>query len=327
MKAKPRLLVTRVLPEPGMKLLERHFVLDVNRQERVLPPARLAKRLEDKDGLVCLLTDRIDRRVIGRAPCLKIIANYAVGYDNIDVAEASARRIAVTNTPDALTETTADLAFGLILAVGRRIVEADRLLRRGGFKGWAPEFMLGRDIHGKILGIIGMGRIGRAVARRARGFDMRVVYTDARRLPVAEERTLRAAYRPLGRLLEASDFVSIHAPLNARTRHLISQPELRRMKPTAFLVNTARGPIVDEKALVRALEQGWIAGCALDVYENEPAVNAGLRRLDNTVLVPHIGSASVETRTKMALMAAANVIAVLIEGRRPPNIVNPSIYR
>lgn len=316
-----------MLPQEGMRLLEAHFDLDVNRPDRVMPPALLAGKVKNKDGIICLLTDRIDRDLIDGALRLRVIANYAVGYDNIDLAAASARRIAVTNTPDVLTETTADLAFGLMLAAGRRIVEADRFLRQERFRGWAPEFMLGLDIHGKTLGIVGMGRIGRAVARRGHGFNMRIVYHDARRLPAGEERELRAAYLPFEELIELADFISIHAPLNAQTRHLISSKELRRMKRTAFLVNTARGPIVDEAALVRALKRGRIAGCALDVYENEPAVNEGLLDLDNVVLVPHIGSASIETRTKMALMAATNVIEVLIENREPPNIVNPSIYR
>lgn len=326
MSPRPKILLTRVLPRAAMEFLEKYFDLDVNRDDRVMPHAALIEAIRDREGLICLLTDRIDRNVIVSAPNLKVIANYAVGYDNIDLAEASKRRIPVTNTPDVLTETTADLAFGLLLAAARRIVESDRFLRTGGFGGWAPELMLGIDVHGKTLGIIGMGRIGRAVARRAQGFEMKVLYYDAQPLPAADEKGSGVEYCPLSHLLDVSDFVSIHAPLNAQTHHLISDIEFNKMKKTAFLVNTARGPIVDEDALVRALEDKRIAGCALDVYENEPAVTPGLLGMDNVVLVPHIGSASIETRTKMASMVAGNVVAVLIDHEEPPNIVNPGIY-
>ncbi|MBE0431992.1 D-glycerate dehydrogenase [candidate division WOR-3 bacterium] len=326
MSARPKVLLTRMLPGASMEVLEKHFELDANRENRVMPHGVLVEKVKDKDGLICLLTDRIDRPVIAGATRLKIIADYAVGYDNIDLAEASKRKIPVTNTPDVLTETTADLAFGLLLSIARRIVESDRFLRAGGFKGWAPELMLGIDVHNKTLGIIGMGRIGRAVARRARGFDMKVLYYDVQPLSAVDEKGCGVEYCPLNNLLDVSDFVSVHAPLNAQTHHLISAAEFRGMKRTAFLINTARGPIIDEKALVHALKSGQIAGCALDVYENEPAITTGLLGMDNVVLVPHIGSASIETRTKMALMAAGNVIAVLIDQKKPPNIVNPGIY-
>ncbi len=323
---KPKLLITRALPKRGMDILDAKFVLDVNRDYNIMPREELKQRINDVDGLVCLLTDKIDAAIIARAMRLKIIANYAVGHNNIDLTEASKRRIPVTNTPDVLTEATADLTFGLIITVARRIVEADQFLRAGKFKGWSPELLLGSDVHGKTLGIIGMGRIGKAVARRAHGFNMRVIYTDTARLSPDRERELNAVYCTLKVLLKDSDLVSIHAPLNEHTTKLLSVEEFRSMKKTAYLVNVARGKIVDERALVAALENKEIAGCALDVYENEPAVEQGLLKLSNVVVVPHIGSASIEARTEMAIMVARNVTSVLIDNRRPPNIVNPEIY-
>jgi len=326
MSKKPRLLITRVLPQKGMDILGEKFVLDINHEDRIMPREELKERINDVDGLVCLLTDKIDAAIIARGMRLKVISNYAVGYNNIDLVEAAKRKIPVTNTPDVLTETTADLTFGLVLAVARRIVEADHFLRAGQFKGWSPGLMLGTDVHGKTLGIIGMGRIGKAVARRARGFKMKVVYTDTERLAPGIEKELDAGYCTLGELLKESDYVSVHAPLNEHTTRLLSVEEFRNMKKTAYLINVARGKIVDERALADAVQRKEIAGCALDVYENEPSVESGLLKLPNVVLVPHIGSASVEARTEMALMVARNVISVLIENRRPPNIVNPEIY-
>ena len=327
MHKKPRVLVTRLLPGPGMDSLQNHFDLDVNQKESPISREDLKKRIRDKDGLVCLLSDKIDAAIIARAMRLRIIANYAVGYNNIDIVEASKRKIPVTNTPEVLTETTADLVFGLLISIARRIVEADGFLRAGRFKGWSPELLLGTDIHGKVLGIIGMGRIGRAVARRAHGFDMKVLYNDVERLTSDLERKHGVHYRSLNALLTESDYVSIHAPLNEQTKGMISAEEFRLMKKTAFLINAARGPIVDEVALVSAIKNKAIAGCALDVYEEEPQVNPGLLSLPNVVLVPHIGSASIEARAEMASMVAKNVISVLIEKKRPPNIVNPKIYR
>jgi len=326
MSERPKVLLTRVLPAKGMDLLEKHFDLDVNRQDRVMPRGALKEKIRDKDGLVCLLTDTIDAAIIARALRLKIIANYAVGFNNVDIIEASKRKIPVTNTPDVLTETTADLTFGLLISIARRITEAERFMCAGKFEGWAPELLLGADVHGKVLGIIGMGRIGRAVARRARGFDMNIVYNDARRLSGDLEREYGVQYRALSELLKESDFVTIHTPLNEETHHLISDDQFRLMKKTAYLVNAARGPIVDEKALVKALREQEIAGCGLDVYENEPSVAAELLQMPNALLVPHIGSASIETRAKMSLMVAENIIAVLVKGQRPSNIVNPNIY-
>lgn len=324
---KPKVLVTRALPQQGMTLLEQNFELEVNPAGEAMPHASIIKGITDKQGLVCLLSDNIDAQIINGAPSLRIIANYAVGFNNIDVAAATRRGIPVTNTPEVLTETTADLVMGLLLSVARRIVEADNYLRSGRFKGWAPELLLGSDVHNKILGIIGMGRIGQAVARRARGFDMKVIYYDTRRLPVHVEAKYGVAFVGLEALLAGSDFVSVHAPLNKETHHLISTNELATMKNTAFLINAARGPIIDEQALVRALEAGEIAGCALDVYENEPAVASALLRMPNAVLVPHIGSASTEARTRMALMVVDNLVAVLQNNVRPPNVVNPEIYK
>jgi glyoxylate reductase len=326
MNKKSKVLLTRMLPAKGMALFNGKFELDINREDETMPREALKERIRDADGLVCLLTDNIDAAIIARAMRLKIIANYAVGYNNIDLVEATKRKIPVTNTPDVLTETTADLTFGLLISVARRIVEADRFLRGGKFKGWAPELMLGTDVHGKILGIIGMGRIGQAVAQRAQGFNMKIVYTDIQRMPVDQEEKYEARYRTLKELLEESDYVSVHAPLNEHTTGLLSVDEFRVMKKTAYLINVARGQIVDESALVAAIKNKEIAGCALDVYENEPSVGPGLIELPNVVLVPHIGSASIEARSEMAVMVANNIISVLADNKRPPNIVNPGIY-
>lgn len=326
MLSKSKVLLTRRLPEDGMKLLNQHFDMEVNPLDNVMSGDRIAESIKDKEGLVCLLTDDIDSNIIQEAAALKIIANYAVGYNNIDLRTANERRIAVTNTPDVLTESTADLTMGLVISVARRIVEGDKFVRAGRFRGWAPELLLGSDVHAKRLGIIGMGRIGKAVAKRAYGFNMDILYHDTERLPKEVENMIGARYRELRQLLRESDFVSVHTPLTQDTRYLISADTLALMKETAYLINVARGAIVDESALVAALRNGAIAGCALDVYENEPTVTSELMKMSNVVLVPHIGSASRETRTKMALMVVDNLVAVLIENRRPPNIVNPEIY-
>ncbi len=321
-----KVLVTRILPGPAIEILKQRCEVELNQEDRVISREELMRAVSGKDGLLCLLTDKIDAEVMDAAgPNLKVISNYAVGFDNIDVAEATRRGIAVTNTPGVLTETTADLTWAILMAVARRIVEADNFLRTGQWKGWAPCLMLGHDVYGKTLGIVGLGRIGKAVARRAKGFDMRVLYYDIRRDEQAE-RELGVAYAPLEDLLKESDFVSIHAPLTEKTRHLIGEKELRLMKPTAFLVNVARGPLVDEAALIRALREKWIAGAALDVFEREPHVPPELIQMKNVVLVPHIGSASVETRSKMAMMAVENLLAVL-EGKIPPNLVNPEVIQ
>jgi glyoxylate reductase len=321
-----KVFVTRILPGPAIEVLKQRCEVELNQEDRVISREELMRGVSGKDGLLCLLTDKIDAEVMDAAgPNLKVISNYAVGYDNIDVTEATRRGIAVTNTPGVLTETTADLTWAIMMAVARRIVEADNFLRTEQWKGWAPCLMLGHDVYGKTLGIVGLGRIGKAIARRAKGFDMRVLYYDTRRDEQAE-RELGVAYVPLENLLRESDFVSIHAPLTEKTRHLIGEKELRLMKPTAFLVNVARGPLVDEAALIRALREKWIAGAALDVFEREPYVPPELIQMKNVVLVPHIGSASVETRSKMAMMAVENLLAVL-EGKIPPNLVNPEVIQ
>lgn len=274
---------------------------------------KLVQAARRSDALVTLLTDRVDRSVLEAGKKLRIVANVAVGVDNIDVAAATRRGILVTNTPGVLTEATADLAWALILAAARRVVEGDAIVRAGRFRGWDFDLLRGMELRGKTLGIVGAGRIGRAVARRALGFDMKVISHS------------RSEGASLQSLLKSADVVSLHVPLTASTRHLIGAAELKLMKPTAILINTARGPIVHEGALVDALRRGRIAGAGLDVYEREPAVPAVLRRMTNVVLLPHLGSATVETRRRMLDMAVANVKAALA-GRRPPNLVNPEAW-
>ena len=321
-----KVFVTRRIPQVGLDLLQKECEVKVNPHERVLTRQELIDGVKEADGLLCLLTDTIDKEVMDANPKLKVISNYAVGYNNIDVEEATRRGIMVTNTPGVLTDTTADLTWAILMCVARRIVEADRFTRQGKFKQWSPMLFLGSDVHHSTLGIVGFGRIGRAVARRAKGFEMKVLYTDVKRAPEKVEEELEAKFVFLDELLSSSDFVSLHAPLLPTTYHLIGEKELRRMKRTAFLINAARGPLVDEKALVRALKEGWIAGAALDVYENEPELTPGLAELDNVVLVPHIGSASTATREKMATMAATNLLAGL-KGEVPPNLVNREVLK
>ena len=275
--------------------------------------------VKDMDALLCLLTDRIDKELLEAAPRLKCVSNLAVGFNNIDLEYARSRNIAVCNTPGVLTETTADLTWALLLACARRVVEADNYARSGSFEGWEPLLMLGVDVFSKTLGIIGMGRIGSAVARRAEGFGMKVLWFD----PQVDPKTVSDKYEraDLRHLCSSSDFISIHVPLTPDTHHLVNSELLSLMRPTAVLINTARGPIVDEEALIKALRDKKIAAAGLDVFENEPEIPAELLELENAVLLPHIGSASIETRTKMALMAAENAIAV-IQGTEPPARVN-----
>jgi glyoxylate reductase len=321
----PKVFVTRRIPEPGLAILRR--AAEVKVWEEELPPPRdvLLKEVEDCDALVPLLTDRVDDELLDRAPHLKVVANYAVGYDNIDVPACTARGVLVTNTPGVLTETTADLAFALILAAGRRLVEADKFLRAGKWQTWGPTLLLGQDVYGATLGLVGLGRIGAAVARRARGFNMQVIY-HSRHRQEALEKELGAAYVSFDELLHRSDFISIHVPLTAATRHLFNADAFARMKPTAVLVNTARGPIVDEAALYAALKTGRIAAAGLDVMDPEPPRRDNpLLTLDNVILLPHIGSASVATRTRMATMAAENAAAAL-RGELPPNLVNREVW-
>lgn len=281
--------------------------------------------MKDKEGLVCLLTEKVNLELLSAAPKLRIAANVAVGFDNIDVDVCTKRGVVATNTPGVLDETTADFAWTLLMAVSRRLIEGENLARSGNWKGWDLDQLVGTDVWGKTLGIVGFGRIGKAMARRALGFQMKVVYADAVRAPEAVEKELKATYRGMTDLLAESDFVSVHVPLLPETRGLFDAPRFFKMKPTAFLINTSRGPVVDEAALVHALESGKIAGAALDVFENEPFIHPGLKR-PNVVLAPHIASASVETRTKMACMAAENVVA-LFKGQRPANMLNPDVLK
>ena len=311
----PSVLVVRRVPSSVLELLRQHCLVDAH-EGQDLARDELLRRVADKAGLVSVLTTRIDRELLEAAPGLKVVANIAVGYDNIDVPAARARGVVATNTPDVLTDSVADFTIGLILAVTRRIVEGDRLVRRGVWGGWALDFMLGSELRGKQLGVIGMGRIGAAVAARAAAFGMGVAYADPSGERLASTGAGQGTRMSLDELLNTSDVVTIHVPLTPATRHLIDQRALARMKRTAYLVNTSRGPVVDEQALAWALGEHLIAGAALDVYEREPEVYADLLGLENVVLAPHLGSATRETRTAMAELAARNVIEVL--AGRPP---------
>jgi glyoxylate reductase len=327
-----RILMTQLVPAPAVERLRQAVgdrgKLDINpKPDRIWTKEELIERLRtgNFNALYCMLTNPIDRDVLDSAPNLKVIANMAVGYNNIDIAEATQRRIPVTNTPGVLTDTTADFAWTLLMAAARRLVEADRFSRAGRFHGWGPLMMVGQDIYGKTLGIVGFGRIGRAVAKRATGFDMKVLYHDRYQADPETERELNARSVSMDDLLDQADYVTLHTDYNPETHHLIGAPELAKMKPTACLINTSRGAIVDEAALVDALKSGKIAGAGLDVFEHEPQIHPGLLDLENAILAPHIASASLETRTAMALMAADNLIAAL-NGQRPPNVVNPEVY-
>jgi len=318
----PAVLVTRGVPGPVREHLAERCRLEVWEGEGVMPRAELLERVEGKAGLVTMLTDRVDGELLDRAgPGLAVVANYAVGFDNLDLDACTARGVLATNTPDVVTEATADLTWALLLAAARRVADGDRFLRARRPWIWGPEFFLGFEVHGKALGVIGLGRIGRAVARRAAGFAMPVLYTARHRLPADEEAALGVAWRELDELLAEADFVTIHTGLSAATRHLIGAGELARMKPTAVLVNTARGPIVDEAALAAALAAGELGAAGLDVFEHEPEVHPGLLGLDNATVVPHLGTSTLETRVAMGMTAAANLLAAL-EGRRPPNLLN-----
>ncbi len=322
---KTGILVTRHVYPEAIEILERHGEVHYHDSADGLSAEELSAAVAGQQALVCQLTDKIDAALIDAADALKVIANVAVGFDNIDVAAATERGIAVTNTPGVLTDTTADLAFTLLMAAARRITEAERFLRAGRWRQWRIDLLCGHDIHHQTLGILGLGRIGHAMARRARGFDMRVIYHDPVRATPDEERESGIEYVEREALFRESDFVSIHVPLNQHTRHLVGAPEFDLMKQTAVLVNTSRGPVVDEKALAEALAEKRIAAAGLDVFESEPTVEPALLALDNVVLVPHIASASIQTRTRMCTMAADNVVAVLA-GERPPNPVNPEIF-
>jgi glyoxylate reductase len=323
--AKPKVFATHSLFDAARQILQE--TCEVEYWAKPERPAReeVMRRVRDKEGLVCLLTEKINEEFLMAAPKLRIAANVAVGFDNIDVAACTKRGVVASNTPGVLDETTADFAWTLLMAVARRLSEGEALARSGNWKNWDLDQLVGTDVWGKTLGIVGFGRIGRAMARRASGFQMKVIYADAMRAPADVEKALNAEFREMNALLAESDFVSVHVPLLPETRGLFDAPKFYRMKPTAFLINTARGPVVDEAALVAALEAGKIAGAGLDVYENEPFIHPGLKRA-NVVLAPHMASASLETRTKMACIAAENVVA-LFTGQRPPNILNPEVLK
>lgn len=321
-----RIFVTRAIPERGIKLLKETFgeeAVEVSGQDHPIAREKLLAGIAGADAVLPILTDTMDGAVMDAAGGqLKVIGNYAVGYDNVDVPAATERGILVTNTPGVLTETTADLAWSLLMAAARRLGEAERYLRSGAWKSWGPQMFLGVDVHGSTLGIYGMGRIGQAVAGRAKGFGIRVLYHDAVRLPPPRETELGATYVEKDALLAECDFVSVHVPLLPETHHAFGEAEFKAMKPSAVFVNTSRGPVVDEPALARALKAGEIFAAGLDVYEEEPTVHPELLECENAVLMPHIGSATRETRAKMAEMAAGNIVAAL-KGETPPNLVNP----
>jgi glyoxylate reductase len=322
---KPRVLATRPLFPAAQQILSTNCEMDYWTQTERISKEELFRRVKDKEGLICLLTEKVNEELLRSAPKLRIVANVAVGFDNIDLPACTKRGVVATNTPGVLDETTADFAWTLLMAVARRLGEGEVLARSGNWKGWDLDQLVGTDVYGKTLGIVGFGRIGRAVARRAAGFQMKVIYSDAVRAPQEVEKELKVEYRDFNALLAEADFVSVHVPLLTETRGLFDAPRLHRMKPTAFLINTSRGPVLNEAALVHALESGKIAGAALDVYENEPSIHPGLKR-PNVVLAPHLASASLETRTKMACIAAENVVA-FFAGRRPPNMLNADVLK
>jgi glyoxylate reductase len=322
--AKPAVLISRLLPEPAIALARSRALVDAYDRDAAMPRQELLERLADKQGLICVISEVVDEALLEACPGLRVVSNVAVGYNNVDVAACTRRGVVVTNTPDVLTETTADFAWTLLMATARRLVEADRYVREGRFRQWEYMLLLGGDVHGKTLGVVGFGRIGRAMARRAKGFGMRVLYQDAVAADAVTERELHATRTDLATLLRESDFVTLHTPLIAETRHLINARSLRTMKKTAYLINAARGPVVDEAALAQALREGWIAGAGLDVFEAEPAVHPGLIGLPNVVLAPHIASGSLETRLRMATLAVENCLAVL-QSRTPPTPVNPEV--
>jgi glyoxylate reductase len=319
--AKPRILSTRPLFPEARTILDQHFDVEYGRYGEQISRAELLKRVADNEALICLLTEKVDEELLSATPRLRVAATVSVGFDNIDVAACTKHKVVATNTPGVLDDTTADFAWTLLMAIARRLLEGDAWIRSGTWPGWDLDQLLGGDVWGKTLGVIGFGRIGRGVARRARGFNMRILYSDAVRAPVEVENELRAEFVDRDWLFRESDFISLHVPLLPDTRHLISKENLEKMKRTAFLINTSRGPVVDEAALADALENKKIAGAALDVFEAEPRVHPALLARKDVILTPHIASASVETRTKMAVMAANNVVAVF-DGKRPPNALN-----
>ncbi|MEM2897270.1 MAG: glyoxylate reductase [Candidatus Bathyarchaeia archaeon] len=323
---KPKVFVTRKIPSPGIELLKESCEVDVFPHER--PPFKneILEKIKDKDAILCLLTDRIDKEVLDSSQNLKIVSSFSVGVDHIDVEEATRRGIYVTYTPGVLTEATADFTWALLLAITRRLIEADKFVRSKSWKiQWSPTMLLGSDVYGKTIGIIGFGRIGLAVAKRAKGFSMKILYFDINRATPDLEKELNAEFCSLERLLKESDFITLHVSLNESTYHMIGENELKLMKPTAFLINTSRGAVIDERALKKALKEKWISGAALDVFEKEPIdENDPLLYMDNVVLAPHTASATHEARSKMAEVSAKNLLAVL-KGNMPLFLVNPEV--
>ncbi|MDQ7052211.1 MAG: D-glycerate dehydrogenase [candidate division KSB1 bacterium] len=322
-----KVYLTRPIPDAGIEILRKQISdFHMNEEDRVLSPEELKQAVKGCDGILSLLTDKMDADVMDAAgPQLKVIANYAVGFDNIDLQAATERGILVTNTPGVLTDATADFAWALLMATARRIPESERYARAGKYKAWGPKLFLGGDFVGRTLGIVGAGRIGSAMAKRATGWNMRILYTDVQPNPNIEKE-VGAQFVDMDTLLQESDYISIHVPLTPETHHLIDEAALRKMKPTAYLVNTSRGPVIDEAALARALKEKVIAGAGLDVFEEEPKIHPGLLELENVVITPHIASATHETRNKMATMAATNLIEAL-RSNRPPNLVNVDVWK
>lgn len=318
-----KVFVTRAIPEEGLNLLRKYCEVEVSPYDRMLTKEELLEKIQGKNAVITQLTDKVDKEFFEAAKEVKIVANYAVGFDNIDLEEATIRGVYITNTPDVLTNATAELAWALLFATARRVVESDKFMRSGKFQGWAPMLFLGKGVTGKTLGIIGAGRIGQAFAKMAKGFDMKILYTARSPKKEFEEET-GAQYVDLDTLLKESDFVSIHVPLTPETRHLIGEKELKLMKKSAILINTGRGPVVDEKALVKALKNKDIYAAGLDVYEREPMFEEELAQLDNVVMLPHIGSATEEARRDMSIVVAQNIIDV-IEGRVPRTLVNKDV--
>ena len=323
--ARPNVYVTRQIPQEGIELLQATCDVEINPEDRPLTREELLEKVKGRDAVLCLLTDKIDAEVYEAAAGVKGFANYAVGYDNIDVPEATKRGIPISNTPGVLTDATAEMAWALLFAVGRRVIESDAVMRSGEWKGWGPMQFIGGDVTGATLGIVGAGRIGAAMAMKSKGFNMKVLYTDAFRNETLEKE-LGAQKVELDELLQQSDYVSVHVPLMPETRHLFGMKEFQLMKKTAYLINTARGPIVNEAELVQALQTGEIAGAGLDVYENEPLMVEGLADLPNVVLTPHTASATKSSRGGMARIAAENILAML-KGEKAPTCVNPDVYK
>ncbi len=321
---KPRVLVTREVFDETLDYLREHCEVQANQDDKPYAPEALAAAMKDRDGLMCCLTDKVDAALLAAAPHLRAVANIAVGYNNIDVPACTARGVMATNTPGVLDDSTADLAWALMLGAARRITEVERRVRAGEWTGWQLKQWLGVDVHHATLGIIGMGRIGQAIARRAAGFEMKVIYHNRNRIAPELERKCNATYASLDELLKQADFVVLQMPYNPQTHHLIGADQLAKMKRSAILINSTRGGVVDDAALVRALRDGTIRGAGLDVYENEPKLNPAFLKLDNVVLAPHVGSSTEATRKAMAMLAAQNLVAALT-GAVPANLLNPEV--